>query len=577
MTAHDQRLETEMSENSDPDADHLLHDHLLRQQAKAMLIAGDLSTSRLCQRVVSPLVSQLDHAASVSDGLSYLRDNPSHLVLVDLTSGHGRQSRLELRRYLASHHPDTSVVVLADEAHLPLALEAMRAGAFDVLNKPLDPVALAHCVRRACSHALIEQRLHRVAERAPQVSREGIVGDSDSVLRMLDQIGRVANTDVTVLVTGESGTGKELVARSLHHNSARANGPFVPVNCAAIPSELLEAELFGHAKGAFTDAKQAKEGLFVRAQGGTLFLDEIGEMPADMQVKLLRALQERRVRSVGGDAEIAVDIRVVAATNRDLEGEVARGNFREDLYYRLNVVRLETPPLRARGDDVLLLANHFVARWSERLGKHITGFSSEALQVLREHHWPGNVRQLENIMQRAVALARYDQILPEDFDLQPATVSEPHVAARPVPLVPQAAIVEATAAHVQHVAKPPAVAAAPSTLAFHPAPAPPAVLPAVPSVPAGPSSLEHHLEQWTRLCVDGARGKPDDLPTIDALETLYIDVVVKACAGNKTRAAEVLGIARRTLYRRLQRTEPNGASAPGQRPTPKPNVSDDVI
>src|SRR5690606_2490159 len=250
---------------------------------------------------------------------------------------------------------------------------------------------------------------------------------SPAMRKVNDLIGRVAESDANVLITGESGTGKELVARALHMRSPRSGGPFVAVNCAAVPETLLESELFGHAKGAFTDARQARTGLFVQASGGTLFLDEVGEMPLGMQPKILRSLQERRVRPVGGNTEVPFDARLITATNRDLETEVAERRFREDLYYRINVVRIEVPPLRARGNDILLLAQHFIERAAQRSGKSVVGLVSAAAEKLLSYDWPGNVRELENCIERAVALTRFDQVTVEDLPEKVRNYQSSHI------------------------------------------------------------------------------------------------------------------------------------------------------
>jgi transcriptional regulator with PAS, ATPase and Fis domain len=248
-----------------------------------------------------------------------------------------------------------------------------------------------------------------------QLGTSMIVGDCDPIRQTLDLIRRVADSDATVLVLGESGTGKELVARALHDQSPRRDQPFVAVNCAAMPAPLLESELFGHVRGSFTDAKQSRRGLFVQAGNGTIFLDEVAEMPFDMQAKLLRSLQERMVRPVGSDEEVPFTGRVVTATNRDLEKEVRRKRFREDLYYRINVVAIPVPPLRTRGGDVLLLAQWFLRRSAGRNNKPVEGISAPAAELLLRYDWPGNVRELENCMERAVALCRLDQITVEDL------------------------------------------------------------------------------------------------------------------------------------------------------------------
>jgi len=313
----------------------------------------------------------------------------------------------------------------------------------------------------------------------------GLGGESRAMLKVYDLIRRVASTDTTVLLSGESGTGKELVARALHTESTRAAQPFVAINCAAVPASLLESELFGHVKGAFTDAKATRKGMFEQATGGTLLLDEIGEMPLDMQPKLLRVLQERQVRPVGGNVVVPVDARIIAATNRDLESEVEEQRFREDLYYRLNVVQIHVPPLRARGNDVLLLAQHFVRKFAERMGKGVTGISSEAAKKLVEYDWPGNVRQLENSMERAVTLTRFEQLTVEDL---PERISR------------------------------------------------------------------YESSRMTIADVDS-----EHMLTLDQLEKRYIERVLKAAQGNKTQAARLLGVDRRTLYRKLERYE-GGAS-----------------
>lgn len=240
-------------------------------------------------------------------------------------------------------------------------------------------------------------------------------GDSRAMRRVYELIERLADSEATVLILGESGTGKELVARALHRRSRRAEAPFIAVSCAALPATLLESELFGHVQGAFTDAHQERTGLFLQASGGTLFLDEVGEMPAEVQAKLLRALQERKLRPVGGSQEVAFDARVIAATHRDLEAEIQRGSFRQDLYYRINVLRVELPPLRSRGRDVLLLAQSFLRRAAERGKKHIVGLSAEAAHRLLRYDWPGNVRELENCIEAAVALSSREQIDVDDL------------------------------------------------------------------------------------------------------------------------------------------------------------------
>jgi len=256
--------------------------------------------------------------------------------------------------------------------------------------------------------------LKRLRRRVESQELPSIVGDSPTMTLMSELVSRIATSDASVLITGESGTGKELIAKAIHDRSGR-KGPFLAINCAAVPESLLESELFGHARGAFTDAHVARKGLFVEAQGGTVLLDEIAEMAPSMQAKILRALQERSVRPVGGTAEFPFDARIITATNRDLEAEVSRQAFREDLYYRINVVRVEVPPLRVRGNDALLLAQHFLLRGAARSGKPVIGLGSAVAERLISYDWPGNVRELENCIERAVALASYDEITLDDL------------------------------------------------------------------------------------------------------------------------------------------------------------------
>jgi DNA-binding NtrC family response regulator len=323
---------------------------------------------------------------------------------------------LELCQRIAKARPDLPVVVMTGHASIDAAVGALRAGAFDFIVKPVDGELLALTVARAVQHHRLASEVHRLRTVVASNERAGrLLGESPAMKRVYDVIRRIAPTEATVLVTGESGTGKELVARAIHEHSARSDGPFIAINCAAVPATLLESELFGHAKGAFTDAKAARRGLFLEAQGGTLFLDEIGEMPLEMQVKLLRALQERTVRAVGGTGETPFDARVVAATNRDLEKEIAEKRFREDLYYRVNVCSVAVPPLREREGDVPLLARAFVERFAGKHQKAVKGIAVPALAKLVEYDWPGNVRELENGIERAVAMAQHDQLVPDDL------------------------------------------------------------------------------------------------------------------------------------------------------------------
>src|SRR2546429_7457155 len=275
---------------------------------------------------------------------------------------------------------------------------------------------LAVGVARAVQHRSLREEVKRLRHLVGEAERfDELVGDSGPMRRVRQLLDRVVDSDASVLVTGESGTGKEVVARVLHRRGRRKEGPFVAVNCAALPQPLLESELFGHVRGAFADARAARTGLFVQAHRGTLLLDEIGDLPLALQPKLLRALQERTVRPIGGSEEVAFDVRLVATTNRDLESAVEEGHFREDLYFRINVIPVETPPLRARGSDVLLLAQHFLIHFAGKARKSVTGLSPPAAERLLAYAWPGNLRELQNSMERAVALTQYEQITVDDL------------------------------------------------------------------------------------------------------------------------------------------------------------------
>jgi DNA-binding NtrC family response regulator len=311
---------------------------------------------------------------------------------------------------------DVPVILLTAYGTTETAITAMKHDAYDYLLKPVDIASLRGIMTKALHlRALTGQVEMRSLPESAQATP--LLGRSVAMQDLYKMIGRVAPTDTTVLLSGESGTGKELVARAIHQHSLRPDGPWVALNCAAIPETLLESELFGHEKGAFTGATERKSGSFEEASGGTLFLDEAGELPLTVQAKLLRALQEKEIRRLGGRESIPIDVRIIAATNRDLEGAVARAEFREDLYYRLNVIHLHLPPLRARQDDIPLLAQHFLTRYSRELERPVGGFAPEALEALSTHKWPGNVRELENTMKQALMTCRGYLITAEDLRL----------------------------------------------------------------------------------------------------------------------------------------------------------------
>ena len=351
-------------------------------------------------------------ADSRARAAAVLAQGPVQLVITDvrLPDGDG----IEILRHVRSASPETVVIVMTAYGSTETAVAALKLGAQDYLTKPFDIEELKIVVRNTLEkQQLQEENLRLKAEFRSQHGLDRIIGVSPAMAAVFALVRSVAGTGSTVLVSGESGTGKELVAKAIHTLSSRREAPFVSINCGALSETLLESELFGHMRGSFTDAHQNKKGLFEAAHRGTLFLDEVGETSPAMQVKLLRALQEKTIRRVGGTEEIPVDVRVIAATNRPLEDLVRERRFREDLFYRLNVIPVRMPPLRERTDDVPLLAEHFLRRFAHEMGKPVSGISTEAMQVLTGYSWPGNVRELENVVERAVALETTPVVLPE--------------------------------------------------------------------------------------------------------------------------------------------------------------------
>jgi DNA-binding NtrC family response regulator len=327
---------------------------------------------------------------------------------------------LELIRELASSTTEAErpqIVMMTGHATVESAIEAMKLGAFDYLQKPFEPDELLVVVRRALEHQRLRtQHRYLLSEQEEEFNHYGIVGKSRAIQALIQKLERVAQTKSTVLITGETGTGKELAARAIHARSAQRDMPLIKVNCAAIPDTLLESELFGHVKGAFTDATSSKRGKFALADGGTIFLDEIGTLAPALQAKLLRVLQEREVEPLGSEQAVEIDVRVIAATNRDLRRKVAEGSFQEDLFYRLSVIPIEIPPLRERREDIPVLVEHFVGKHSQRTGKRIERVEETALVPLQVYDWPGNVRELENTIERAVVLSPGPVIRPSDIE-----------------------------------------------------------------------------------------------------------------------------------------------------------------
>jgi two-component system response regulator PilR (NtrC family) len=351
-------------------------------------------------------------AANVDEALIAIEADEFDLVVSDVQMP--GKSGLELLRAVKAEAPETVVIMVTAFATTETAIEAMKEGAYDYLTKPFKMDEVRLVVQKALEKKSLTVENRRLrSELRTQAKKRVLIGNSPAMQRVYDLMAQIAETRTSVLVCGESGTGKELVARGIHELSERRDKPFVAVNCGAIPENLLESELFGHVKGAFTGAVQNKAGLFETASGGTLFLDEVGELPHGLQVKLLRALQERSIRRVGGNHDQAVDVRILTATNRDLHADAQAGRFREDLYYRLNVIQITLPPLRERMEDVPLLVSHFVDKYAREQGRGPCRFSDAALALLLAYEFPGNVRELENTVERAVALCRGDAITPE--------------------------------------------------------------------------------------------------------------------------------------------------------------------
>ena len=384
---------------------------------------------------------------------------------------------------LAENRPDVPVIVITAFGSLDTAVEAIRAGAYDFVTKPVERDMLAMVLERALKHRSLKEQVRFLEEGLRKAGAlDDLIGESHCMRQLFDQITRLADQPVPVVVTGESGTGKELVARALHGHSGRRDGPFVPVNCATLPGALLESELFGHARGAFTDAQAERKGLFLEADGGTLFLDEVAEIPIELQPKLLRALESGAIRPVGKDQETRCDVRVLAASNRDMEAAVSDGEFREDLYFRINVVRIDVPPLRLRGNDILLLANHFLQQATQRSGKPVKSLSHSVAEKLLAYRWPGNVRELRNAVERAVALTRFEELTVEDL----------------------------------------------------------------------PKSVRDYRPAQVVLGGENA----GELVALEEVERRYVEHVLSTVGGNKSTAARVLGLSRRTLYRKLERWGP---------------------
>ncbi len=453
------------------------------QSAANILVVDDDAVARdLLVEALKKEGYEVEAFAGGAEAIERGRKAPVDLVLTDIRMG--AVDGLTVLREFKKFSPDTPIVLLTAFGSLEGAIEAMKQGAYDYLAKPFKKEEIKLVVRRSLEHCrLVRENARYRAELRDREEWSQMVGSSPAMLEVYKLVARVSEGRSTVLLQGESGTGKELIAKAIHTNSPRRDKPFVPVNCAALPDALLESEMFGHEKGAFTGATAAKPGLFETANGGTLFLDEIGDLGAALQVKLLRVMQDQEVRRVGGTSSVKVDVRIIAATNRDLASLVREGKFRDDLYYRLNVVRIVLPSLAERREDIPLLAYHFLRKYTGGASHPVKGFLPETMALLQRYRWPGNVRELENAIERAVSLSHGPFVMPDDL--------------------PEA---------IRH---------------------------------AGSLQEERPASKDAR---------PEEvLLTLDEVEKRHVIRVLKETKGNKVRAAKILGIDRRTLYRMAER------------------------
>jgi len=440
-----------------------------RPKKRILVVDDSTTTLEVLQRNLAAAEYQVFTARGVPEAIEVLKGTHIDLVITDLKMP--SVSGLDLVRHVRENFKDTEVMMITGYPSIEGAVTAVKTGAEEFLAKPFTDEELLSAVRRVLDKLNVRRTGHVALDQVVSMHK-GFIADSRVMHSVFVAIGKAARTSATVLISGESGTGKELAARAIHYGSARSSAPFVPVNCGGIPEALLESELFGHVKGAFTGAVESRAGFFHAADGGTIFLDEVSDMSPAMQVKLLRVLQDKEICMVGSNRTRKVDARILAATNKDLQGLVKKGLFREDLFYRLHVITIFMPPLRERGDDVLLLARHFAAKFSTGLGKSSPNFSDKALRCLRDYNWPGNVRELENVIQRLVVMTDGDVI----------------------------------------------------------------------EVPDLPSLMRFSALRKTGLT-----------RTLADVEAEYISNVLASVGGNKTRAAEILGIDRKTLRQKLAR------------------------
>jgi two-component system, NtrC family, response regulator HydG len=390
--------------------------------SSVLIVDDDVNHLKILQTIVKSWGYQVATEDDGGKAVERVKEGPFALILMDVRMA--RMSGIEALQRIKQYNPAIPILIMTAYSSVDSAVEALKSGAYDYLTKPLDFEVLKISLARALEHSGLKTENAALKSRlGADYDLRNIIGKSRPMKALIDMMAMIAPSEATVLITGESGTGKELIAKSIHHNSPRKDHPLVVVNCAALTETLLESELFGHEKGAFTGADRRREGRFMKADKGTIFLDEIGEMSAAMQARLLRVIQEREIQRVGGEETLKVDVRIIAATNRSLEDEVKNGTFREDLFYRLNVVTLHIPPLRERHEDIPLLAQHFLEKYSDKNHKKVKGFSPLAMDMLLKYPWPGNVRELENTIERAVILLPDDYITDKEL---PFTITESH-------------------------------------------------------------------------------------------------------------------------------------------------------
>ncbi len=382
--------------------------------AHILLVEDDISHCTILQALISGWGYRVSVAHNGRQALEQVRAQPFDLILSDVRMA--EMDGIAALKAIKSYNPAIPILIMTAYSNVESAVEAIKAGAYDYLTKPLDFDTLQLTLARALEHTSLKSENQDLKQRL-RFDQQNFIGRSEPMRKLLEMIAMIAPSEATVLISGESGTGKELIARAVHANSLRKDRPLVSINCAALSESLLESELFGHEKGAFTGADKRREGRFMEADQGTLFLDEIGEVSPLMQAKLLRAIQEQEIQRVGSNQTLSVDVRLIAATNRDLLADVEAGRFRQDLYYRLNVVTVDSPPLRARREDIPLLAMHFLAKFAERNRKPVKGFTPLAMDMLLKYPWPGNVRELENSVERGVILLSGDFISEKELPL----------------------------------------------------------------------------------------------------------------------------------------------------------------